>query len=64
MENSRSNIDTDRFKIINKTMDELYSDLSDIYESIADRDIQDAVNSVAKLISKLNKLKTSMRHGE
>jgi|VirMetMinimDraft_7_1064189.scaffolds.fasta_scaffold00936_4 hypothetical protein len=64
MENKRSNIDTDRFKIINKTMDELYSDLSDIYESIADRDIQDAVNSVAKLISKLNKLKTSMRHGE
>ena len=64
MENRRSNIDTDRFKIINKTMDELYSDLSDIYESIADRDIQDAVNSVAKLISKLNKLKTSMRHGE
>ncbi len=64
MGNRRSNIDTDRFKIINKTMDELYSDLSDIYESIADRDIQDAVNSVTKLISKLNKLKTSMRHGE
>lgn len=64
MGNKRSHIDVDRFRIINKTMDELYSDLSDIYESIADRDIQDAVDNISKLVSKLNKLKSSMRHGE
>lgn len=55
-----SSIDNERVKTINSLMDEMYSYLPNIYESLVDKDIPQSQKHINSLIDLLKMVKDSM----
>lgn len=60
MSSKITSVDNERIKHINYVMDELYSRLSDIYESLIDREIKDCKEKIVAMSKELKKLSDSM----
>ena len=60
MSNKITSIDNERLKHINYVMDDLYSRLAEVYESLVDKDFRDCKNKIASLSKELKKLSDSM----
>tara|TARA_R100001443_G_scaffold114946_2_gene131788 strand:+ start:527 stop:721 length:195 start_codon:yes stop_codon:yes gene_type:complete len=56
-----SAIDHERLRSINMLMDGFYENLSEIYESIVDREIDKAQHEIKKTIEELKRLHDSMQ---
>jgi predicted translin family RNA/ssDNA-binding protein len=54
-------LDEQRVKYINHLMDDIYKQSSDVYESLIDKDFNEAENNINKLISTLNNIKSSFK---
>jgi flagellin-specific chaperone FliS len=57
---SISSIDNERVKTINSLMDEMYSHLPNIYESLVDKDLHESQEHIDALIDLLNMVKDSI----
>lgn len=60
MSSKVTSVDNERIKHINYVMDDLYSRLSDIYESLIDREIKDCKEKIVAMSKELKKLSDSM----
>jgi len=54
-------LDEQRVKYINHLMDDIHKQSSDVYESLIDKDFNEAENNINKLISTLNNIKSSFK---
>tara|TARA_R100001463_G_C3360161_1_gene202931 strand:- start:264 stop:449 length:186 start_codon:yes stop_codon:yes gene_type:complete len=54
-------LDEKRLKHINHLMDDIHDHSSDIYESLVDKDFNQAEQDIDKLISTLNNIKSSFK---
>ncbi len=54
-------LDEKRLKHINHFMDDIHEYSSDIYESLVDKDFNQAEQDIDKLISTLNNIKSSFK---
>lgn len=57
-----SSIDSERVKAINSIMDEMYSYLPNIYESLVDKDIEESKKNIVLLIDLLKTINESMEY--
>ena len=60
MKKNMSPIDSERFAHINTLMDDLHNRLSDLYESLADREIPTAKSTITLMIKELRDIQSTM----
>jgi len=60
MKGRLSSIDKERLNYINYLMDDLYNDMSDLYESLVDREMEETKSTVSNMILKLRDLQDSI----
>ena len=56
-----SPLDEQRIKYINHLMDNIHDQSSEIYESLVDKDFNEAEYNIDKLISTLNNIKSTFK---
>ena len=56
-----SPLDEQRIKYINHLMDNIHDQSSEIYESLVDKDFNEAEHNIDKLISTLNNIKSTFK---
>jgi hypothetical protein len=56
MKGRLSSIDKERLNYINYLMDDLYNDMSDLYESLVDREMEETKTALSNMILKLRDL--------
>jgi|EP01052_Picozoa_sp_SAG31_P077543 flagellin-specific chaperone FliS len=56
-----SPLDEQRIKYINHLMDNIHDQSSEIYESLVDKDFNEAEYNINKLISTLNNIKSTFK---
>ena len=54
-------LDEKRLKYINHLMDDIHDKSSEVYESLVDKDFNQAEQDIDKLISTLNNIKSSFK---
>jgi predicted translin family RNA/ssDNA-binding protein len=54
-------LDEQRVKYINHLMDDIHNQSSDVYESLVDKDFNEAKDNINKLILTLNNIKSSFK---
>jgi hypothetical protein len=60
MKGRLSSIDKERLNYINYLMDDLYNDMSDLYESLVDREMEETKTALSNMILKLRDLQDSI----
>jgi flagellin-specific chaperone FliS len=55
-----SSIDNERVKHINYLMDGLYDRLSELYEALVDRELEESKDTITSIIKELKSLQDSM----
>jgi hypothetical protein len=60
MKGRLSSIDKERLNYINYLMDDLYNDMSDLYESLVDREMEETKSTLFNMILKLRDLQDSI----
>ena len=60
MKGRLSSIDKERLNYINYLMDDLYNDMSDLYESLVDREMEETKTALSKRILKLRDLQDAI----
>jgi len=60
MKGRLSSIDKERLNYINYLMDDLYNDMSDLYESLVDREMEETKATLSNMILKLRDLQDSI----
>jgi len=60
MKGRLSSIDKERLNYINYLMDDLYNDMSDLYESLVDREMEETKATLYNMILKLRDLQDSI----
>lgn len=60
MERRLSSVEKERLNYINFLMDDLYDDMSELYESLVDREMSNVKETVATIILKLKDLQDSI----
>ena len=60
MKGRLSSIDKERLNYINYLMDDLYNDMSDLYESLVDREMEETKAALSNMILKLRDLQDSI----
>ena len=60
MKGRLSSIDKERLNYINYLMDDLYNDMSDLYESLVDREMEETKSTLYNMILKLRDLQDSI----
>jgi hypothetical protein len=60
MERRLSSVEKERLNYINFLMDDLYDDVSDLYESLVDREMSNVKETISTIIFKLKDLQDSI----
>ena len=61
MERRLSSVEKERLNYINFLMDDLYDDVSDLYESLVDREMSNVKETISTIIFKLKDLRNILK---